>query len=133
MMKKIRVSWPSAILGMGVGTVAMVVLAAAVAGAMARGLLDVEGMDYWAAAILAVAGLLGGLGSMLGGGLPIDAAVGGLGEVVVLFGLNAVLGGGKMEGLPLSILVLAGGCGAAVLLRMGRGSRRGKRRRRKKS
>ncbi len=133
MTKKIRLNWRSAVLGMGVGALSMVVLAAAVAGVMARGLLDVATMEYWAAAILAVAGLLGGLTAMLGGGSPADAALGALGEMVVLWGLNWVLNEGKMEGFPLSLLVLAGGCGAAVLLRMGRRDRRRKRPRRKKS
>ena len=52
-----------------------------------------------------------------------------LGGIVVLFGLNGVLCGGEMEGVAVTVLALAGGCGAAVLLRLGKGGGRKRRRR----
>ena len=60
-----------------------------------------------------------------------DGAVTALTELVVLFGLNGVLNGGRVEGAAVTALVLGGGCGAAMLLRLGKGS--GRSRRRKKN
>ena len=127
---KARVSWRAVLLGLGVAMVTVTAVTAIGAGLMARGSLDVKGMDYWAAGILVVSGLLGGLAAMLGGGSAVDAALAAVGELVVLMGLNGVLCGGRMEGVTVTTLALAGGCGAAMLLRLNRRSGRKRRRRR---
>ena len=131
-MKDIKwsVSWRSVLLGAAVGMMTVVALTAAAAGLMSKGAVGVEKMGYFAAGILAAAGLLGGLTAMLGGGGPADAALTAVGELVVLMGLNALLCGGRMEGFAVTTLALAGGCGAAVLLGLGKGSGRRRRRRR---
>ncbi len=127
MFKNIRVDWRSGLLGAGVGAVTMVVLAAGAAGAMARGLVPVEGMALLAAAILVTAGFLGAMGALLGGGQPADAAVSTLGAFLVLLVLNGVLGDGAVDWVCL--LALAGGSGGAVLLRCRRGPKRRRRKR----
>lgn len=127
---KYRVNWRSALLGTGMAMVTVVTATAAAAGIMAKGVVDVAWMGYWAAGILVVSGLLGGLTAVLGGGTALDAALAAAGELVVLVGLNGVLCGGRMEGFGVTALALAGGCGAAVLLRLGGGSGRKRRRRR---
>lgn len=125
----ISVRWRSVLLGIGVGVLAMLCVCAAAAAMMVRGIVDVETMGLWAAGITVGSGLLGCLSAMLAGGEALDAALVGLGELVVLFGLNGVLCGGEMEGVAVTILALAGGCGAALLLGAGKG--RGRRRRRR--
>ena len=132
-MKGIKwsVRWQAVLLGTGIGIVAMVTACAAAAGLMAGGTVGVESMGLFAAGILVVSGLAGGLTALLGGGTAVDAALVALGELVVLFALNAVLSGGRMEGIGVTVLTLAGGSGAAVLLRLGKGRGRKRRRRRK--
>ena len=125
----ISVRWRSVLLGIGVGVLALLSVCAAAAAMMVRGIVDVETMGLWAAGITVGSGLLGCLSAMLAGGEALDAALVGLGELVVLFGLNGVLCGGEMEGVAVTILALAGGCGAALLLGAGKG--RGRRRRRR--
>ncbi|MBE6950795.1 MAG: hypothetical protein E7451_05595 [Ruminococcaceae bacterium] len=127
---KARVSWRAVLLGLGVAMVTVTAVTAIGAGLMARGSLGVEWMDCWSAGILVVSGLLGGLAAMLGGGSAVDAALTAVGELVVLMGLNGVLCGGRMEGFAVTALALAGGCGAAMLLRLNRRSGRKRRRRR---
>lgn len=124
------VQWRSVVLGIGTAVMTVVALAAAGAGLMAKGAVGLETMGYWAAGILAASGLLGSLTAMLGGGAALDAVLTAAGELVVLVGLNAVLNGGEMEGFAVTALALGGGCGAAVLLRLGRGGGRRRRRRR---
>lgn len=128
-MKKL--SWRAALLGVAGAMMAVVVLTAGAAGLMVRGVADVGYMGYFAAGIMVLSGLAGGLAAMVGGGGEIDAALAAIGELVVLAGVNAVLNGGEMEGFGVTVLAVAGGCGAAVLLRMNRGSRRGRHRRRR--
>lgn len=125
----ISVRWRSVLLGIGVGVLTMLCVCAAAAAMMVRGIVDVETMGLWAAGITVGSGLLGSLSAMLAGGEALDAALVVLGELVVLFGLNGVLCGGEMEGVAVTILALAGGCGAALLLGAGKG--RGRRRRRR--
>lgn len=127
---KYRVNWRSALLGAGVAVVTIISAAAAAAGLMAKGAVDLAWMGYWAAGILVAAGLVGGLTALLGGGSAADAVLTAVGVLVVLMGLNAVLCGGRMEGFAVTALALAGGCGAAVLLRLGRGTGHRRRRRR---
>ena len=100
---------------------------------MVKGAVGLESMGLWAAGITVGTGLLGSLAAMLGGGGPLEAALAALGELVVLFGLNGVLCGGEMEGVAVKMLALAGGCGASVLLRLGKGSGSRHRRRRSKN
>ena len=123
------VRWQSVLLGCGVGIVTAVCATAGAAGLMVKGAVGLESMGLWAAGITVGAGLLGSLAAMLGGGGPLEGVLAALGELVVLFGLNGVLCGGEMEGVAVKILALAGGCGAALLLRMGTGSGRRRRRR----
>jgi hypothetical protein len=96
---------------------------------MARGIVETGSMGLFAAGILILSGLAGGMTALLGGGGAADAALAALGELVVLFGLNAVLSGGQMEGIGVAVLALTGGSGAAVLTRMGRGERHRRKRR----
>ena len=131
--RKLTVRWRAVVLGAGMGLLAMLCICAAAAAMMAKGNVDPGTMGYWAAGILVAAGLTGGLTALLGGGSPADAALAAVGELVVLIGLNAVLNGGQMEGIAVTTLALAGGCGAAVLLRMGQGSGRKRRRRYRKN
>lgn len=131
--KKISIGWRSALLGTGVGVVTMICACAAGAGMMARGAADMVYMDIWAAGILVGSSLCGALAAMLGGGGPWEGILASLGELVVLLALNALLCGGKMEGFAVTTLALAGGCGGAVLLRLGKGSGRKRRRRPRKN
>ena len=126
---RISVRWQAALMGCGVGLLAAVCASAGAAGLMVKGAVGLETMGLWAAGITVGSGLLGSLAAMLGGGSTLDAALAALGELVVLFGLNAVLCGGEMEGVAVKVLALAGGCGAAVLLRLGKGGGRKRRRR----
>ena len=130
---KVSVRWQAVLLGIGVGVVSVICACAAAAGLMAAGTAGPETMGLWAAAITVGSGLLGSLAAMLGGGGAMDAALAALGELVVLFGLNACLCGGEMEGAAVTVLALTGGCGAAVLLRVGKGSGRKRRRHRRKN
>lgn len=126
-----KVNWRAALLGLASGMMAVVVLTAVGAGAMAKGVVDVGYLGYFAAVILVLSGLTGGLSAMVGGGGEADALIAAVGELVVLVGLNAVLNGGEMEGFVVTALAVTGGCGAAVLLRLNRGSGRRRRRRRR--
>lgn len=127
---RLRIRWRSAVLGLGIGTVTMTALTALGAALMVRGILDMEWMGYCAAGVLTAAGLTGGFAARLGGGSAVDAGLAAAGELVVLLALNLVLCGGKMEGLPATALILAGGSGAAMLLGLDRRSRSRRRRRR---
>lgn len=129
---KLRVRWRSVLLGTGIGGLILVCGSAAAAGLMAKGAAPLELMDLFAAGILTLAALGGCVTALSGGGSPADGALAALGELVVLLALNAGLNGGKMEGIAVTILVLCGGCGGALLLSLGRsGSRKTSRRRRK--
>ena len=127
--RKIGIQWRSALLGLGIAMVTMAALTALGAGLMVRGLVGPEWMDYWAAGILVISALIGGVAARLGG-TAVDAAIAAAGELVVLLGLNGVLCGGQMEGLAVTALALAGGSGAAMLLGLNRGRGRKRRRRR---
>ena len=128
---KIRVRWRSVLLGIGMGTLILVCGSAAGAAMMAGGVVDVAHMGLLAAGILVLSAVLGGMTALLGQGSGMDAALTGLGELVVLMVLNLALCDGKMEGIGVTILVLAGGCGAAALLRVGGGRRKPARHRRR--
>lgn len=129
--RKVRLSWRAAALGAGIGLLTMICACAAGAALLAGGRVEVERMGLLAAAVLLLAGAAGCLTALLSGGGPLDGAVTALTELVVLFGLNGVLNGGRVEGAAVTALVLGGGCGAAMLLRLGKGS--GRSRRRKKN
>ena len=128
-----RIRWQAVLLGIGVGMVTVVCACAGAAGMMTKGIVGSQTMGLWAAGITVASGLVGSLATMLGGGKGLDAALTAVGELVVLFGLNGILCGGKMEGVAVTALALAGGCGAAVLLRMGKGNGRKRHRRRNKN
>lgn len=123
--------WRSVLLGTAVGIVGLISACAAAAGLMAGGVARPEHMTYWSAGILVGAGALGSLTAQLGGGSRADAGLSALGELVVLLMLNWVLNGAQVEGFAVTALAIAGGCGAAILLRPGQG-RAGARRRRKR-
>lgn len=123
-------NWRAAALGCAAGMMTVIVMTAGAAGLMAKGVVDVERMGYFAAGILVLSGLVGGLSAMLGGGGEAEALISVIGELVVLTGLNVVLNGGEMEGIVVTVLAVGGGCGAAMLLRMNR--RTGHRRRRRR-
>ena len=128
-MKNWKVNWRCVLLGTGMGVLSMVCITAAGAALMANGTVGMELLPHWAAGILVAMGIGGGLTALLGGGTPADAALTAAGELVVLFALNGAVGGGRMEGIGVTMLALGGGCGAAVLLRLGQG--RGVKRRRR--
>lgn len=130
---KISIRWRSALLGAGVGVMSMICACAAGAGMMVKGAADMADMDLWAAGILVGSALCGAFAAMVGGGGVWECALAAFGELVVLLALNAVLNGGKMEGFAVTSLALAGGCGGAVLLRLGQGSGRKRHRRRRKN
>ena len=127
--RKIGIHWRAALLGLGISVVVMTALTALGAGMMVRGIVSMEWMAYWAAGILVISSLVGGVAARLGGSAA-DSAVAAAGELVVLLGLNGVLCGGQMEGLAVTALALAGGSGAAMLLGVNRGRGRKRRRRR---
>lgn len=127
--RKIGIQWRAALLGLGISVVVMTALTALGAGLMVRGIVSMEWMAYWAAGILVISSLVGGVAARLGGSAA-DSAVAAAGELVVLLGLNGVLCGGQMEGLAVTALALAGGSGAAMLLGVNRGRGRKRRRRR---
>lgn len=127
--RKIGIHWRAALLGLGISVVVMTALTALGAGLMVRGIVSMEWMAYWAAGILVISSLVGGMAARLGGSAA-DSAVAAAGELVVLLGLNGVLCGGQMEGLAVTALALAGGSGAAMLLGVNRGRGRKRRRRR---
>ena len=127
--RKIGIHWRAALLGLGISVVVMTALTALGAGLMVRGIVSMEWMAYWAAGILVISSLVGGVAARLGGSAA-DSAVAAAGELVVLLGLNGVLCGGQMEGLAVTALALAGGSGAAMLLGLHRGRGRKRRRRR---
>lgn len=118
-------------LGFGIGIVTMTSACAGAAGFMAGGTVGVESIGLFAAGILAVSGLVGGLGAMMSGGGAVDALLTALGELVVLLGLNLALCEGRMEGIGVTLLALTGGSGAAVLLRCSSGNGRRQRRKRR--
>ena len=130
---KMSIRWQAVLLGLGVGMIAVICGCAAGAGLMVKGVVDLGTMGLWAAGITVGSGLLGSLAAMLGGGGSVDAALAAAGELVVLFGLNGLLCGGQVEGAAVTALALGGGCGAAMLLKIGQGSGGRKRRRRRKS
>ena len=127
--RKIGIHWRAALLGLGISVVVMTALTALGAGLMVRGIVSMEWMAYWAAGILVISSLVGGVAARLGGSAA-DSAVAAAGELVVLLGLNGVLCGGQMEGLAVTALALAGGSGAAMLLGVNRGRGRKRRHRR---
>ena len=127
--RKIGIHWRAALLGLGISVVVLTALTALGAGLMVRGIVSMEWMAYWAAGILVISSLVGGVAARLGGSAA-DSAVAAAGELVVLLGLNGVLCGGQMEGLAATALALAGGSGAAMFLGVNRGRGRKRRRRR---
>ena len=127
--RKIGIHWRAALLGLGISVVVMTSLTALGAWLMVRGIVSMEWMAYWAAGILVISSLVGGVAARLGGSAA-DSAVAAAGELVVLLGLNGVLCGGQMEGLAVTALALAGGSGAAMLLGVNRGRGRKRRHRR---
>ena len=127
--RKIGIHWRAALLGLGISVVVMTALTALGAWLMVRGIVSMEWMAYWAAGILVISSLVGGVAARLGGSAA-DSAVAAAGELVVLLGLNGVLCGGQMEGLAATALALAGGSGAAMFLGVNRGRGRKRRRRR---
>ena len=127
---KLRVRWRCVLLGTMIGVLILVCGCAGAAGLMAKGVVDRAHMDLFAAGILVLTALGGCMTALMGEGGPADGALTALGELVVLIALNAALNGGKMEGIGFTALVLTGGCGAALLLRMGASGRGRPRRRR---
>lgn len=127
--RKLPIHWRSVLLGIGTGMLTMVCTAAAAAGMMAKGALNGEYFGIVASFTLVGAALMGSLASQFGGGGLWDGALTALGEMVVLLGLNGALNGGRVEGFAVTALALAGGCGAGLLLTLGRGCRRPARKR----
>lgn len=126
---KIRINWRAVVLGIGVGLLTMICTAAGAAALLSGGAVGVEQMALLAGGILACTGLVGCLTALLGGGGALDGALTALGVLVVLFALNVLLNGGEVEGAAVTALALAGGCGAGVLLLVGKGSKPRRRKR----
>lgn len=128
------IEWRAAALGCAAGCMTVVTVCAMAAGLMSRGVVGLQWMDYWSVGILIASGMVCALAAMLAGGGEVEGTIAAGGELVVLLALNVLLSGGKMEGAGVTVLALAGGCGAAMLLRINRGRRtRSKHRRRRKS
>lgn len=126
---KISVSWRAVLLALGIGIVTMVSTCAGAAGLMAAEVAGTESIGLFAAGILVLSGLSGGLAVLLDGGGAVDAVLVAAGELVVLLGVNLALNGGQMERVGVTMLALLGGSGAALLLRLGKGSGGSRRRR----
>ena len=124
------IEWRAAALGGAAGMMTVVTLCAVVAGLMAKGAVGMESMGWWSVGILLGSGMVCALAARLGGGGEVEASLAAGGELVVLLALNGVLCGWKMEGIGVTVLALAGGCGAAMLLTVNRRGRRKARRRR---
>ena len=124
------IEWRAAALGGAAGMMTVVTVTAIGAGLMAKGAVGLDSMSWWAAGILLLSGAVCALAARLGGGGEVEGALSAGGELVVLTALNGVLCGWKMEGVAVTVLALAGGCGAAMLLTMNRGHGRKRRRRR---
>ena len=124
------IEWRAAVLGAAAGMMTVVTLCAIGAGLMAKGSVGLDSMSWWAAGILLVSGMVCALASRLSGGGEVEGTMAAGGELVVLLALNGVLCGWKMEGIAVTLLALAGGCGAAMLLTLNRRGRRKSRRRR---
>lgn len=122
--------WRSAVLGGAAGMMTVVTVCAIGAGLMAKGVVRLDSMGWWSVGILLASGMVCTLAARLGGGGEVEGVLAAGGELVVLLALNGVLCGWKMEGVGVTILALAGGCGAAMLLGANRGNRRKRRRRR---
>lgn len=133
-MKELRrpLEWRAAVLGGAAGMLTVVTVCALGAGLMAKGAVGLRWMDYWSVGILLASGMACTLAARLGGGGEVEGAIAAGGELVVLLALNGVLCGWKMEGIGVTVLALAGGCGAAMLLRLNRGMRRRSRHRRRR-
>lgn len=129
--RKMRLRWYPVALGTGIGLLTLVCTCAAGAALLAVGKVGPERMGLLSAAVLILTGASGCLMALLGGGGIAEGGLTALGELVVLFGLNGVLNGGQMEGVAVTALALSGGCGAVLLLRLGKGS--GSTRRRRKN
>lgn len=128
---KMSVSWRAVLLGVGIGVVTMTSACAIAAGLMTRGIAATENMGLFAAGILVLSGLLGGVAVRLAGGRGWETVLAAIGELVVLFVLNGVLCGGQVEGIGVTAMALLGGSGAALLLWQRRGSTRNRRRSRR--
>ena len=125
-----NVNWRAAVLGAVAGMMTVVTICAVGAGLMAKGVVGLNSMVWWSVGILIGSGVVCALAARLGGGGEVEGAMAAGGELVVLLVLNGVLCGWKLEGAGVTVLALAGGCGAAMLLGMNRSSRRKRRRRR---
>ncbi len=125
-----HIEWRAAALGAAAGIMTVVMICAVGAGLMVKGAVGLDSMGWWSAGILIGSGMVCGLAARLGGGGEVEGAMAAGGELVVLLALNGVLCGWKMEGVGVTVLALAGGCGAAMLLGMNRSSRRKRRRHR---
>jgi hypothetical protein len=124
------IEWRAAALGGAAGVMTMVTIGAVGAGLMAKGAVAPDSMGWWSAGILLASGMMCALAARLGGGGEVEGAIAAGGELVVLTAPNGVLCGWKMEGVGVTVLALAGGCGAAMLLGGNRSGRRKRRRRR---
>lgn len=124
------IEWRAAALGGAMGMMTVVTICAIGAGLMAKGAMGLESMGWWSVGILLGSGMVCALASRLGGGGEAEGMMAAGGELVVLLALNGVLWGWKMEGVGVTVLALAGGCGAAMLLCGNRRPRRKRRRRR---
>ena len=125
-----NVNWRAAVLGAVAGMMTVVTICAVGAGLMAKGVVGLNSMVWWSVGILIGSGVVCALAARLGGGGEVEGAMAAGGELVVLLVLNGVLCGWKLEGAGVTVLALARGCGAAMLLGMNRSSRRKRRRRR---
>jgi hypothetical protein len=125
-----NLNWRAAALGGAAGMMTVVTVTAIGAGIMVKGAVGLDSMSWWAAGILLLSGAVCALAARLGGGGEAEGALSAGGELVVLTALNGVLCGWKMEGVAVTVLALAGGYGAVMLLTVNRGHGRKRRRRR---
>lgn len=117
------------LLGLGTALLTTVLVAAAAAGLISAEALELRHMGYCAALALILSAFLGAHTA----GDPANAAVVGVGMLLVLLGLNGAFFGAQVEGLTVTALAIFGGCGASILLRFNGMTKHHRRRRRRKN
>lgn len=123
--------WRRAAVGTGVSVLFLLGLTAGCAGLMAYQVLDLGWANLAAALILVISALMGALWVFGGGGGVPGVAVTGGAFLLVLLAINAGAFRGDLSGGFVTVLAVAGGCGAGMLIaRKPAGRKRSRRKRR---
>lgn len=117
--------WKRVAFGVGVGMLTILAVTGGFAWLIGKELLDREQMGLCAAAVLILGTLMGTLSVGRGEGSGARCAGVGVGLALMLLFLDLLFFDGGLKGLAPGALVIAGTCGAVVLLGIGnRGGRR---------